>query len=288
MSDREYASASDDEDMSLVAAMPGLIRLGGALGWKATEWSVMTSWRASRRVLRAASNGESLSELLQDAGEELRDYVRQLLEIAQPDDDRWRQPPPDNRPPGAGDVQVEVSRDANGAHHDMTVEELRERGAELLRQSADVHREEGTHPAFSRVLENLAPDEGRILRLLAVEGPQPSIDIRTSPPLGIGSEMVSSGMNMIGPAAGCRDPDRVHSYLGNLYRLGLIWFSREELDDQGAYHVLEAQPEVQVAMSQAGRTRTVRRSIHLTAFGREFCSTCLPLDTAEIDRLPHS
>jgi hypothetical protein len=136
------------------------------------------------------------------------------------------------------------------------------------------------------VLENLAPDEARILRLLAVEGPQPAVDIRTSPPLGIGSEMVSAGMNMIGMAAGCRDPDRVHAYLGNLYRLGLLWFSREALDDQGAYHVLEAQPEVQVAMSEAGRTRTVRRSIHLTAFGREFCSTCMPLDTAEIDQLP--
>jgi hypothetical protein len=95
-------------------------------------------------------------------------------------------------------------------------------------------------------------------------------------------------MNMIGMEAGTRDPDRVHAYLGNLYRLGLIWFSREELDDQGAYHLLEAQPEVQVAMSEAGRTRTVRRSIHLTAFGREFCSACLPLDTAEIEKLPRS
>jgi hypothetical protein len=224
---------------------------------------------------------------MQDASGEVRAYLRQLLEIAQPDDDRWRQPPRDDRPPGAG-VHMEVSDQANGRNNDLTVEQLRERGAELLRQSADVHREEGCHPAFSRVLENLAPDEGRILRLLAVEGPQPSIDIRTSPPLGIGSELVSAGMNMIGMGAGCRDPGRVHSYLGNLYRLGLLWFSREELDDQGAYHVLEAQPEVQVAMSQSGRTRTVRRSIHLTAFGREFCSTCLPLDTAEIDRLPHS
>jgi hypothetical protein len=286
MSDGQYQFETRDEDMSLVAAMPGLIRLGSALGWKATEWSLTTSWRASRRLLRAAARGESLSELMNDAGGEVRAYLRNLLEIAQPGDDRWRTPPRDDRPPGAG-VQVEVG-DENGRHDDLTVEELRERGAELLRQSADVHRQEGTHPAFSRVLENLAPDEGRILRLLAVEGPQPSIDIRTSPPLGIGSELVSAGMNMIGMASGCRDSDRVHSYLGNLYRLGLIWFSREELDDQGAYHVLEAQPEVQVAMSQAGRTRTVRRSIHLTAFGREFCSTCLPLDTAEIDRLPRS
>jgi len=289
MSDRQ-GYEEREEDVSIVAAMPGLIRLSTALGWKASQWSLGTSVRASKRLLRAAANGESLSHLLQDAGSEVRDYVRQLLEIAQPDDDRWRQDERHDRPPDAQNVSVNVGNagNANGSSdaHDMSVDELRERGAELLRQSADVHHQQGTHPAFSRVLENLAPDEARILRLLAVEGPQPSIDIRTSPPLGIGSEMVASGMNMIGMAAGCRDADRVHSFLGNLYRLGLIWFSREELDDQGAYHVLEAQPEVQVAMSESGRTRTVRRSIHLTAFGREFCSTCLPLDTAEIDQLP--
>jgi hypothetical protein len=287
MSDRQQAWDDREEEVSLVAAMPGLIRLSASLSWKATGWSIGTSVRATRRVMRAAARGESLSELLQDAGAELREYVRQMLEIAQPDDDRWRQPPRDDRPPGAQQTDVHVATQTNGHDpHDLTVDELRERGAELLRKSADVHRKEGTHPAFSRVLENLAPDEARILRLLAVEGPQASVDIRTSPPLGIGSEMVAAGMNMIAMAAGCRDPDRVHSYLGNLYRLGLLWFSREELDDQGAYHVLEAQPEVQVAMSEAGRTRTVRRSIHLTAFGREFCSTCLPLDTAEIDKLP--
>jgi hypothetical protein len=180
-----------------------------------------------------------------------------------------------------------VARDGvdGEASHD-TVEELRERGAELLRRSADVHYSEEAHPAYANILNNLAPDEGRILRLFVQQGPQASIDVRTSPPLGIGSEMVASGMNMIGREAGCRDVDRTHSYLANLYRLGLIWFSREALSDQNRYHLLEAQPEVQVAMSEAGRTRTVRRSIHLTDFGRDFCETCLPVTTAELDALP--
>ena len=219
---------------------------------------------------------------MQDAGGELRDYVRQLLEIAQPDDDRWRRRGPTTGRPAARRRREVSGRTRTAGDDDMAVEQLRERGAELLRQSADVHHAGGHAPrVLARAREPRAGRGRAILRLLAVEGPQPSIDIRTSPPLGIGSEMVASGMNMIGPAAGCRDPDRVHSYLGNLYRLGLIWFSREELDDQGAYHVLEAQPEVQVAMSEAGRTRTVRRSIHLTAFGSEFCSTCLPLDSRD-------
>jgi hypothetical protein len=74
--------------------------------------------------------------------------------------------------------------------------------------------------------------------------------------------------------------DRVPAYLNNLHRLGLVWFSREPVDDLSAYQVLEAQPEVQKAMDRAGRARTVRRSVHMTPFGRDFCEVCLPLDTA--------
>jgi len=49
--------------------------------------------------------------------------------------------------------------------------------------------------------------------------------------------------------------------------------------------VLEAQPDVQEAMREAGRARTVRRSIHLTPFGVDFCQVCIPLDTAEFEAL---
>jgi hypothetical protein len=272
MTDHPYDDGS--QEVLLISALPGLMRLGASAWWRATEWSLTNSVRASRRVMRAAASGESPTLLMAEAGVELREYIRQLLEIVDP--------PPEEQPP----QNQGAAPSANGeASHD-TVEELRERGAELLRRSADVHYSEDAHPAYANILGNLAPDEGRILRLFVQEGPQASIDVRTSPPLGIGSEMVAAGLNMIGREAGCRDVDRTHAYLANLYRLGLIWFSRESLDDQSRYHLLEAQPEVQVAMSEGGRTRTVHRSIHLTEFGRDFCSTCLPVTTAELDALP--
>ncbi len=159
---------------------------------------------------------------------------------------------------------------------------LRERGAELLRQSADVHFDDAdVHPAYARILDALAPDEARILRLLAMQGPQPSVDVRTATPLRIGSELLAPGLTMIGAEAGCRHVERVHAYLNNLYRLGLVWFSREPVADRQRYQVLEAQPEVAEAMNQAKRTRTVRRSIHLTPFGHDFCDICLPVDSAD-------
>jgi hypothetical protein len=89
---------------------------------------------------------------------------------------------------------------------------------------------------------------------------------------------------MIGAEAGCRYTDRVPQYLNNLNRLGLIWFSRETLDDIQGYQVIEAQPEATEALREAGRgAQTVRRSIHLTAFGNDFCDSVLPDSTGEFE-----
>ncbi len=171
-----------------------------------------------------------------------------------------------------------VRGDSGQSRGDGPDSSLRERGAELLRRSADVRIADDAHPAYERILGDLAPDEGRILRLLASEGPQPAVDVRTARPLKIGSRLVAPGLSMIAAQAGCRYRDRTHAYLNNLYRLGLIWFSRERLEDPRRYQVLEAQPDVVGALRQAGRATTVRRSIHLTPFGEDFCRLCLPLD----------
>jgi hypothetical protein len=274
MDDHPYDDGS--QDLLLISALPGLMRLGASAWWRATEWSLTNSIRASQRVLRAAASGESPTLLMAEAGVELREYVRRLLEIVDP-------PPPE--PTQHTDQGAAPSKNGEASHD--TVEELRERGAELLRRSAEVASDDETHPAYARILGELAPDEARILRLLVIEGPQPAVDVRSGGPIGmIKDELLAPGLNMIGMEAGVRHLERVKSHLNNLYRLGLIWFSREQLEDQSRYQVLEAQPEVSEAMDEAGRTRTIRRSINLTPFGHDFCQTCLPLDTVEIDALP--
>src|SRR5262245_29968147 len=91
---------------------------------------------------------------------------------------------------------------------------------------------------------------------------------------------------MIGPRAGCRYPDRVPQYLNNLNRMGLIWFSRETLHDPVRYQVLEAQPDTLEAAKSVRIAKIVRRSIHLTPFGEDFCRICLAIDTDELADLP--
>ncbi|MCC7078552.1 MAG: DUF4393 domain-containing protein [Acidimicrobiia bacterium] len=159
----------------------------------------------------------------------------------------------------------------------VTAAELQARGAELLHDAADVWYEADAHPAYARILDELSPDEARILCLLSTDGAQPAIDVRTNRPLGVGSELVAGGLSMIGLQAGVRRVDRTRADLNNLYRLGLVWFSREEVEDPTRYQVVEVQPDVVDVLRRAGRSpKIVRRSIHLTPFGEDFCTTCLP------------
>jgi len=228
----------------------GLLRIAANAGLSTAQWVVNTSVRTGTRVARGLAAGESPTKIASELGTELRSAAQSVLGVAP------------------------VAEEPHGA----SASELRARGAELLRQSSDVHFVEDTHPAYERILGELTPDEARIIRFLYREGPQPTVDVRTNRPLGIGSELIEAGLSMIGRQAGVRNLNRTNAYLNNLFRLGLVWFSREEVEPS-RYQVVEVQPEVQEAMSRAGRApRTIRRSIHLTPFGEDFCRTCLPAD----------
>ncbi len=255
-----------------VEDVPALGRAVFGTSWRVARWGLGVGLRTGSRVARAATDPVRTVQVVAELGSELRDYGRDLLGITELDQ-RVRQLMRPAEDPAArnGELREEAA--------------LRVKGAELLRASADVDADEHAHPAYARILTELAPDEGRILRLLATEGRQPSVDVRATNALGIGTELVAAGVNMIGAAAGVSHRDRVAAYLNNLERLGLIWFSREAIEEPGAYQVLEAQPEVMDAIKSVSHAKTVQRSIVLTPFGRDFCDVCLPLDVGEVEAL---
>jgi hypothetical protein len=260
-----------ERSTELVQVLPGLARVAVGVGVRTALWGIETSLK----IVRGAMSAEEAARMLQQFGSGVRSYARELLGI-QELDNRVRQlmPGPASRMRAAARGEP-----ANGRS-------LREQGADLLRRSADVGAEDGAHPAYARILSELAPDEARILRLLAVAGPQPTIDVRAANLIGVGSQLVAQGLNLIGAESGCRHPDRVPLYLNNLDRLGLVWFPRDPIDNPMRYQVLEAQPDAMQAIRQAGRAKTIHRSVSLTAFGQDFCQVCLPFDEAQIDALP--
>ncbi len=152
---------------------------------------------------------------------------------------------------------------------------LRKRGNALIRTSykPELQRRD-VHPSFSRILDELLPDEARILRFLAVAGPQPLLDVRTKTLFQVGSVLLAGDVSMVASMAGCHWPDRDHHYFANLERLGLIDLSREPVADYRRYALLEVQPAAMHAIESGEKTITIYRSIALTAFGQQFIEVC--------------
>ena len=271
-----------------VEALPGLARVAASAWWHTTGWGVRTSARAGRRLARAVTDPDEAGALARDATEAasviggLARSVSAGVPLA-------------TALMTAGESLGELAEppeQTNGHRHPeaATAATLRRRGAELLERSRDVWNTDPAHPAYERILDELAPDEARVLLLLMQGGPQPSVDVRTGGPIGVvSSQLIAPGLTMIGARAGCRHLDQVPSYLNNLFRLGLVWFSREALRDPMDYQVLEAQPDVLAAVHSVRFARVVRRSIHLTPFGEDFCRTCLvDEDVAGTEFPPHT
>lgn len=291
MSARDPLLGEEHEPSTLESAA-GLAQLAATAWWRSAGWTLGTSAKAGMRLLDVAMRPERAPELVSDVRKAARDAARSLVGVADLEE-RMRSAAPDNPVVQrmADVVQEATTEEHRGParHPDSPAPAngLAGRGQDLLRLSRDVNYEEEAHPAYERILDELAPDEGRILRLLLLAGPQPSVDVRTGGPLGVmNSRLIAPGLNMIGARAGCRYIDRVPAYLNNLFRLGLVWFSRETLRDPMHYQVLEAQPEVLEAMHSVRQAKLVRRSIHLTPFGEDFCRVCLSLGNADLEALP--
>jgi len=284
-----------------LGALPGMARVGAELTWHSAGWALGTGLRATVRLARAAVSADEASALVDDVRQTVRSLARDLIDVSDLEE-RLK----DSGAASSGVARAVASvmpnaptsaaasaglrfgsrrgGSSNGEIVDMT---LHDRGAQLIRLSRDVHFEDEAHPAYERILSELAPDEGRILLLLLTKGPQPAVDVRTGGPLGLlSSKLIAPGLSMIGSRAGLRYVDRVPAYLNNLFRLGLVWFSHETVPDHMRYQVLEAQPDVLEAIHSVRQARVVRRSIHLTPFGEDFCRTCLPVGRTDLDHLP--
>lgn len=239
---------------------------------RGSQWAVGTTYEVTREITQAALDGESSAEIAERTGKALRSIARSALGVTEGSvREIVSYVPTSNGPTSQQALAV-------GPYlRSASTEELRRRGDALLARSADVYFTEDVHPAYDRILDELAPDEARILRFMALNGPQPSVDVRTNRPLGIGSELVQGDLTSVPEQAGVRYPDRARSYLINLNRLGLTLTSDDPVV-LSRYMVLEVQPVVEAALKKAGRApKIVRKSLRLTEFGEDFCRTCFTI-----------
>lgn len=261
--------------------LPGLARVVAGSSLRIGAWAAVTGLNAGRRIVDAAIHPDHAAELVEDLRVAASAVSRAI--VGEDVEQRVRRAAAANPVVRVVAEAVDtVAPNPSASTSDDDDNPLHEAGKELLRRSRDVWAEDSGHPAYARIIEELAPDEARILLLLLRRGPQATVDVRTGGLVGtVSSNLVQANLNMIGSLAGCRYLDRVPSYLHNLERLGLVWFSSETLHDPLEYQVLEAQPVVLDARAEVRRSKIVRRSIHLTPFGEDFCRDGLGLHLSD-------
>ena len=244
-----------------------IARIAAAMTQRATGHSMESAVRTGTRMAYAAANSQSPAELLTSTRAIALDELQRAgIDI--------------------GDDQVEWLEAHEGDLVDprpVTREALEEQGERLITQSAEVGRDESVHPAYPTLLDQLATDEARILRLLATEGPQGAIDVYDRRYIPYRKRIVARHLTMLGSDAGCRNRRQTPLYLQNLRRLGLVEVWDDPIDDLKRYEIIEAQAHVEAAREEAGRARTVYRSVRLTDLGVDFCEICFPF-AVTVDR----
>ena len=245
----------------------GIARVAAAMTQRATGYSMESGIRTGTRMAYAAATSESPAALVTETRAIALDELRRAgIDIGEEQSD-W----------------LEAHEGKVTDRRPVTAEALRERGERLLSKSAEVGRDESLHPAYPSILDELAADEARILRLLATDGTQAYMDVRDRGYVPFSSRLVAEHMTMVGADAGCRLPERTPIYLQNLERLALVTFEEDPIDDLKRYQVLEAQPHVEAARESAKRPKTVYGSLYLTDLGVDFCEACLPV-SVDIER----
>ncbi|MBB5912724.1 hypothetical protein BJY24_001591 [Nocardia transvalensis] len=274
----ERSSDAEQRQISNEARLiRGVFRAAGLAAGTAVrggQWAVGTTYEVTRQITQAALDGESSTEIAERAGAALQSVARNILGVTEGSVREIVS----YVPTGNGHSHTTTQAIPGGYVRSASLDDLRRRGEALLARSADVYFTEDVHPAYDRILDQIAPDEARILRFMALNGPQPAVDVRTNRPLGIGSELVDGDLTSVPEQAGVRYPDRARLYLINLNRLGLLVTSEDPVV-LSRYMVLKVQPVVETALKRAGRVpKIVRKSLRLTEFGEDFCKTCFAIN----------
>ena len=239
-----------------------LARLAAVVTRRASGNSVESGLRAGTRLAYAAANAGSPAELLTTTRAITLDELQRAgIDIGE-NRSQW----------------LDTHREAVVEDNPLTRDALVERGAQLIAQSAEVGRDESVHPAFGSIIRQLSTDEARILRVLAVEGPQGVVDIYDRQYLPPKKWRVARNLTMLGRDAGCRTQRRTPVYVRNLRRLGVVEISEDPIDELKRYEVIEAQSHVEQARTRAKRPRTEYKRLQLTDLGVEFCELCFPFE----------
>lgn len=142
----------------------------------------------------------------------------------------------------------------------------------LLRRSLDNTPADSRRALHDALVQELVPDEARILAALADGSEYPMVHI-AEPGIATYQKRVLENASSVGRGAGVALPGRTDIYVSHLRRLGLVDSGPEDESIRDEYEILLTDPAVRRAIERVNRgprhARIIRRTIKISELGRE-------------------
>ena len=167
--------------------------------------------------------------------------------------------------------------------------ELRSMYLNLLETSMDKDQAQAGHPAFVKIIEQMVPDEAKILRYLATHGNvAPIVDlVQREKDRHALRYTYRKNLSLLPEQSGCEFETMSAGYLDNLCRMGITEIPQfEELNDTPAYEKLEGKvmgkawfDDYSQLIEEKEELAFNRKLIQVTSFGKQFERACVfPID----------
>lgn len=156
---------------------------------------------------------------------------------------------------------------------------LSEEFQKLLNQSTEQNKAFAQQVLFKKILEQLTPDEARLLSALSDGSSYPVVDVYSTALVGW-PRLVLANLSSMGRDAGAVWMEATSYYLAHLAQCGLLQFAGEEERFLIKYQILEGSSEVLQASkaikTQSRRHKIIRKTVLLSPLGRQFWQACQP------------
>ncbi|MGB0955064.1 MAG: Abi-alpha family protein [Panacagrimonas sp.] len=152
--------------------------------------------------------------------------------------------------------------------------------AQLLEVADDQSQADAQNRLALRIVRQLVPDEVRILAALSDGHHSTLLHLGAGKRVGPIIQRWVENMSSVGRESGVSLPDQTQEYVTNLRALGLLESGEEDKSMDMKYQLMEADPRIRqssLEIEKLGlRPRLVRRTLRMSAYGKQFWASCQP------------
>lgn len=162
-----------------------------------------------------------------------------------------------------------------------TGDSIAERMALLMEHSLNQTPDSARYHFYQQLVEQLVPDEARLLTALSDGTPVPVCHLEAVPRLLGDRHRVLSFLSRIGHESGAMLTDQVPCYLQHLMAMGLLQTRGEDTKQNNKYETIENDSEARKAFDEIEKNRGfkprfIRQAVQLSATGQQFWQACTP------------